>query len=915
MFAGTKTAMALWLCLACPAASAEAPAEAGTTVLNERHFWRKHYSFFPPRLSIKAAEAAGVELDEGARATFLARHYHSGFHSPPPAEGWRAPGFDDSAWLLERGRQFVCGDSRAMEYTKPDATNPYLRGTDPFVEEVGLICQRGKFLAADRSKVRRLLLSLTYRGGFVAYLNGKEVARASLPAGEVTPRTAADDYPLEAFFLTGGGKTNQPLHWFTHRQSTQWPLRERTFGPAEIDRGALRDGLNVLSIEFHRTDYPAECNRKTDWRTQPSLYWATLGMSLMSLGAEADDGAVRAAPARRTRLEVWPVDITAAVSDRTCRNHDEPLGPVRIAAARNGTFAGQVIVAGQEALEGVSAAAGELVHAAGKARIPAASVHVAYGAANPAWKGGLGYHSTILPHDMKMDTLGSRFDALLEAPPAGVSAMPIWAMVKVPPDAPAGRYAGTLTIKVQAAQPVRVPVELHVSDWTLPDVKDYASLINIYQSPDTLVSYYKLQPWSGRHWAMIERSLKLMGEIGNIGLFVPLLAESQFGNTESMVVWIKQPDGTYRYDFAVFDRYLQTALKYHARLKFIALVVWGYECHRRKDNPPAGAMVTVRNPATGETANMKLPEYGTEEAERLWRPLLSAVRQRLAKQGLGELILLGLPADGAPHWSHVAMFRRILPQARWIRESHFNANGYRYDPKDKRALVPVAYNSIVWGGAVPDPKVKRLYGWRLNPNHLVMTFNRAGASALNLHGFPPPWSYRIWMESTLAGGRNGNGRVGGDYWRIGMRPRGPGRISSEAGGGCGGTLFGSYLKSGVGQVGLGNSTTDLFAPGAEGPVRTVRFQNALEGNQEAEARIFIERVLLDKDTPLPAELAERCRGLLDERTNALRMWAIGAADIARYRWQERTGRLYDAAAAVREALRSAAATRPAGKPE
>ena len=112
--------------------------------------------------------------------------------------------------------------------------------------------------------------------------------------------------------------------------------------------------------------------------------------------------------------------------------------------------------------------------------------------------------------------------------------------------------------------------QLEVTAWTLPDVKDHASLINIYQSPETLAEFYQVKPWSEAHWKLIDRSMRLLADIGNIGLFIPLLAESQMGNPESMVIWIRQPDGSYKYDFTFFDRYLDTALKYHDRLRFIA---------------------------------------------------------------------------------------------------------------------------------------------------------------------------------------------------------------------------------------------------------------------------------------------------------------------------------------------------------
>jgi len=202
-------------------------------------------------------------------------------------------------------------------------------------------------------------------------------------------------------------------------------------------------------------------------------------------------------------------------------------------------------------------------------------------------------------------------------------------------------------------------------------------------------------------------------------------------------------------------------------------------------------------------------------------------------------------------------------------------------------------------GGVPDPTERRYYGWQVKPaGPVVMNFNRLGTCTVPLLGFPAPYVYRQWMDSTLALGRRGNGRVGGDYWHMGEKFVGTGRISSEASGGSRGTRFGIYLKSAVGQVGLGNSTTDLFAPGPEGPVTTARFENAREGNQEAEARIFIEKALLDKADPLPAGLAKRCQDHLDARTNIARLYMLAAVDIGWRGWQASARKLYDLAAEV-----------------
>ena len=419
-----------------------------------------------------------------------------------------------------------------------------------------------------------------------------------------------------------------------------------------------------------------------------------------------------------------------------------------------------------------------------------------------------------------------------------------------------------------------------------------------------------MQPWSEKHWTLIDRSMQLMGQLGNIGLFIPLLAESQMGNPESMVVWLRQADGSYKYDFTVFDRYIETALKHHDRLRFVALNVWGYEAAARmwkevRDYATFyGVRVTVQDATTGKRESFKLPKYGTPECEKLLRPMLLAVVDRLKAKGLAEKILLGLPADLGPDQATTAMFHNILegslPDAGWIAESHLLNPGYVYD-SDTKAKMPVLYNSIVYGAEIPDPAAKRMFGWQhCKDGVLVMNFNRSGSNIM-LFGYPPPWSFHTWMESTIACGRNGNGRVGADYWRIGTEFLGEGARGWGVVGGSGGSMFGRYMHSHTDESGLGRNCTDLLGPGPDGPVETVRLVNAREGIQETEARVFIEKALLDRAKPLPADLAKKCQQLLDERTNVLRLYKIGGAKVAPQGWQDRNAKLFDAAGEVARA--------------
>ncbi len=102
---------------------------------------------------------------------------------------------------------------------------------------------------------------------------------------------------------------------------------------------------------------------------------------------------------------------------------------------------------------------------------------------------------------------------------------------------------------------------------------------------------------------------------------------------------------------------------------------------------------------------------------------------------------------------------------------------------------------------------------------------------------------------------------------------------------------------------------------------TIRYEMGREGVQECEARIFIEKALVDEAlrAKLGPKLAERCQAILDERSRCI-SWAdekntngkphcylpvgpLGGDWYAGSGWRDRTAKLYSAAAAVQERLR------------
>jgi len=354
------------------------------------------------------------------------------------------------------------------------------------------------------------------------------------------------------------------------------------------------------------------------------------------------------------------------------------------------------------------------------------------------------------------------------------------------------------------------------------------------------------------------------------------------------------------------DRYVDLYLKYHdpARIRAVCLIVWGnpgipsgnpYQKEKYDERglpkQTRGTFTVTAVAADGKRTDMPIPKMGTKEFEDFWRGAIGAARASLAKRGLAGKICIGMPADPSPHAPVVAAFRNILPEAGWFVGNHPGCRGYRYVQGDRTKLVPAVHVERVYTSPIPDPSKKRQFGWKRKD--MALGFNRYGFGPLCLYPTPCVWSFRIVMETDLAANHRGAGRIGADYWRMGLK--------SKSGGA--GTFYARYPQSATGQTGMAANTADLLAAGPDGPVTTARFENLREGIQNAEAVIVIQKALLDEK--ITGAKAKALWSLLDERVNAMRVVSLG---LGRAGWQDRDRRLHQAAADVARLLASAPKT-------
>ncbi len=138
--------------------------------------------------------------------------YFLGTKEPP--SGWKEISFNDFSWNIgQTGIGYGDDDDQTI------------------IEEVNSVYLRKSFNISDKNNISEMFLNIDYDDGFVAYLNGKEVARANLGVnGEFISSNTSADVAIEARLYQ-----NQKLE---------------TFFINGLD-SILVDGINILSIQVN----------------------------------------------------------------------------------------------------------------------------------------------------------------------------------------------------------------------------------------------------------------------------------------------------------------------------------------------------------------------------------------------------------------------------------------------------------------------------------------------------------------------------------------------------------------------------------------------------------------------------------------------------------------------------------------
>ena len=247
-----------------------------------------------------------------------------------------------------------------------------------------------------------------------------------------------------------------------------------------------------------------------------------------------------------------------------------------------------------------------------------------------------------------LDDLGS-FDL------AARTVRPVWITVDIPGDAPAGNYRAEVSISGAGIVQQTLTLTLRVADAVLPPPSAWSFHLDQWQHPSAVARTDGVPLWSDAHFAALKPVMQLAARTGQKVITTTLNKDpwnvQTFDPYADMITWTKHADGSWVYNYTVFDRWvrLMMDLGINKMINCYSIIPWNNEVHYFD----AGA---------GKPVNVKA-KPGTAAFEAVWEPFLRDFVKHLRQRGWLDITHIAIDertreeVDGA-----LKLLQRVAPE-------------------------------------------------------------------------------------------------------------------------------------------------------------------------------------------------------------------------------------------------------------
>lgn len=248
---------------------------------------------------------------------------------------------------------------------------------------------------------------------------------------------------------------------------------------------------------------------------------------------------------------------------------------------------------------------------------------------------GCGHRKTT---DFDSSMVADPIDPVTSMAVAKNTVQPVWLSIQVPANTPAGNYSGTVT--VNAGKPYKLRVSLNVLDHVLPPPSQWAFDLDLWQHPAAIARVHEVPLWSPEHYAHMKPYYEMLAAAGQKSITASIINEpwnhQTYDDFPSLIKWIKQKDGTWKYDYSLFDEYVAFAMRsgIKDRINCYTMIPWKLS-FPYYDESAGKEIVLVAKP-------------GSVEYNTFWASMLTDFARHLKEKGWFKITSISMDERPMP---------------------------------------------------------------------------------------------------------------------------------------------------------------------------------------------------------------------------------------------------------------------------
>ena len=210
----------------------------------------------------------------------------------------------------------------------------------------------------------------------------------------------------------------------------------------------------------------------------------------------------------------------------------------------------------------------------------------------------------------------------------------IWLTCRIPADVKPGEYTGKLIVRDGKKVLKSLILNVVVQENVLPEPKDWHFHLDLWQNPYAVARYHGVELWSEEHFEVMRPLMTLLAEAGQKVITTTLIHKPWGGQTydhfESMVKWIKKADGTWDYDFSIFDKWVEFMMECGVTAQIICYSIAPWSSRFQCYDEASDSMLDF------------VAEVGTKEYDEYWSRMLKVFAQHLQEKGWFDICAIAM---------------------------------------------------------------------------------------------------------------------------------------------------------------------------------------------------------------------------------------------------------------------------------